>query len=273
LTVHEAPSSCCGRTSGELWESLRFVPLYSTIPESETDRCRRVWDGNTTRSTSPSRTFCSSSESCLFALNNFIQLTSIQAPDQLPTSSALEVTAHDEDDGDDFHDARLPLDSVPLRISDPIATQATASSEPHAYSDPFTTTEHSPSLKHNPKNIKYTFPCTQFHQTRAPNTDPVSCVLNHPRTKHMLSHGLACITGSCLASLDLQRPRSSAIQVMDDDGHLLVSPLCSYLHIARRFLALRYSALWDRSIAFVGFCVFLEAQSSALQVLSEQQTR
>jgi hypothetical protein len=143
------------------------------------------------RSTSLSRTFCSSSESCLFALNNFIQLTSTQAPHQLPTSSALGVTAHDEDDGDDFHDARLLLEPVSLRISGRTATQATASSERYAYSEPFTTTEHSPSLKHKPKDIKYSFPCTQFFQTRAPNPNTVSHVLNHHRTKHMLSHGLA----------------------------------------------------------------------------------
>jgi hypothetical protein len=106
------------------------------------------------RSMSPSRTFCSSSESCLFALNNDIQLTSTQAPHQLPTSSALGVTAHDEDDGDDFHDARLLLEPVSLRISGRITTQATASSERYAYSDSFTTTEHSPSLKHKPQKYQ-----------------------------------------------------------------------------------------------------------------------
>lgn len=136
LTVREAPSSCCGRTSGELWESPRYVPIYTPTLGREADRNRRVWDGNTTRSTSPSRTFCSSSESCLYALNNSIKLTPTQAPHQLPTSSALEVTAHDEDDGDDLHDARLLLDPVPLRISDRTATQATAASERYAFSDP-----------------------------------------------------------------------------------------------------------------------------------------
>jgi len=85
---------------------------------AKTDRNRRVWDGNTTRSTSPSRTFCSSSESYLNAPRNSIELISTQAPYQLPASSALEVAAHYEDDGDDLHDARLLLDAVPLRISD-----------------------------------------------------------------------------------------------------------------------------------------------------------
>ena len=137
LTVREALSSCCGRTSGELWESLRYVPFHNPTPEYKTDRNRRVWDGNTTRSTSPSRTFCSSSESCFSAPNNIIELTPLQAPYQLPASSALEVTAHDEDDGDDLHDARLLLNPVSLRISDRIATQATASSERYANSDSF----------------------------------------------------------------------------------------------------------------------------------------
>lgn len=118
LTVREAPSSCCGRTSGELWELLRYVPLHTTTPEYTTYCNRRVWDGNTTRSTSLSRTFCSSSESGLIALRNSIELTTTQAPYQLPAPSALEVTAHNKDDGDDLHDARLLLDPVPLRIFD-----------------------------------------------------------------------------------------------------------------------------------------------------------
>ena len=37
------------------------------------------------------------------------QLTESQAPHQLPASSALGVAAHDEDDGDDLHDALLLL--------------------------------------------------------------------------------------------------------------------------------------------------------------------
>ena len=70
------------------------------------------------------------------------ELTDIQAPYQLPAPSALGATAHDEDDGDDLHDARLLLDLVPLRISDRIATQATTLSEQSTYSSPITGTEH-----------------------------------------------------------------------------------------------------------------------------------
>jgi hypothetical protein len=60
---------------------------------------------------------------------------------------------------------------------------------------------------------------------------------------------------------------------MDDDGYLLVPLLCSYLHTARRSLAFRFSALGDRSIAFVGFCVFSQVQFQALQILGGQGTR
>jgi hypothetical protein len=38
-------------------------------------------------------------------------------------------------------------------------------------------------------------------------------------------------------------------------------------------LAFRFSALGDRSIAFVGFCVFSRVQFQALQILDEQGIR
>jgi hypothetical protein len=60
---------------------------------------------------------------------------------------------------------------------------------------------------------------------------------------------------------------------MDNDGYLLVLLLCSYLHTARRSLAFRFSASGDRSIAFVGFCVFSRVQFQALQILGEQGIR
>lgn len=44
------------------------------------------------------------------------KLTQAQAPHQLPTPSALGVAAHDEDDGDDLHDARLLLNPLSLRF-------------------------------------------------------------------------------------------------------------------------------------------------------------